>query len=191
MDTGDYEPGARRVLSELRAHWASAFSARRTAAASARSRGQPYAYYKRLQSSVEAPEKETSFFDGIDTTLPGLYRALGKSARRRARRRSGGHRPGGQGGRPGIHDDRAVGVRAGVGAALAATRNATTQLGDDPDVVHASQIKERQIEDAIHAALGVAFTAVAQPTGTPEPTGPLRPRRRRRWGPSFQGRRSK
>ena len=42
--------------------------------------GPSVSYYKRLQSLVEAPAKETTFFDGIDTTLPGLYRALRKAA---------------------------------------------------------------------------------------------------------------
>ena len=33
-------------------------------------------------------------------------------------------------------------------------------------------LKERQFEDAINAALGIDFSAVAQPAGTPKPTGP-------------------
>ncbi len=41
--------------------------------------GPSVSYYKRLQSVVDAPAKETSFFDGIDTTIPGLYRALRKT----------------------------------------------------------------------------------------------------------------
>ena len=35
--------------------------------------GPAYAYYKRLQSQVTAPAKETSFFDGIDTGITGLF----------------------------------------------------------------------------------------------------------------------
>jgi hypothetical protein len=34
-------------------------------------------------------------------------------------------------------------------------------------------LKEQQIADAIHAALGISLTATAQPGGTPEPTGPF------------------
>ena len=33
--------------------------------------------------------------------------------------------------------------------------------------------KERQIADAMHAALGISLTATAQPAGTPEATGPF------------------
>src|SRR5919197_4329439 len=38
--------------------------------------GPAYAYYKRLSSRVNAAEKETSFFDGIDTSITGLFAAL-------------------------------------------------------------------------------------------------------------------
>ena len=34
-------------------------------------------------------------------------------------------------------------------------------------------LKERQIADAMHAALGISLTATAQPAGTPEATGPF------------------
>ena len=42
--------------------------------------GPSVSYYKRLQSLVDAPAKEKTFFDGIDTTVPGLYRALRTTA---------------------------------------------------------------------------------------------------------------
>src|SRR5919197_1454063 len=41
-----------------------------------RQSGPAYAYYKRLSSRVNAAAKETSFFDGIDTTLSGLFATL-------------------------------------------------------------------------------------------------------------------
>ena len=43
----------------------------------------------------------------------------------------------------------------------------------DPDVARLLTLKERQIADAIHASLGVSFTAIAQPTGTQEASGPF------------------
>ena len=137
--------------------------------------GPAISYYKRLQSTVDAPEKEKSFFDGIDTTLPGLYRALGKPA------------PAGADGsltaidrevKAAIQAFRMTEPSASVPAlarALAATREATTQLGNDPDVKLILETKERQIADAINAALGVSLVAVAQPTDTPEATGPFSP----------------
>src|ERR687887_146484 len=38
--------------------------------------GPAFAYYKRLASQVNAPDKETSFFDGIDTGLVRLFGTL-------------------------------------------------------------------------------------------------------------------
>jgi len=42
----------------------------------------------------------------------------------------------------------------------------------DPQVRHLMRIKEQQFQDAINAANGVELTALAQPAGAPEPTGP-------------------
>ena len=42
--------------------------------------GPAFWYYKRLESKVSAPDREQSFFDGIDTTIPGVYRTLQRDA---------------------------------------------------------------------------------------------------------------
>jgi LmbE family N-acetylglucosaminyl deacetylase len=137
--------------------------------------GPSVSYYKRLQSIVDAPAKETSFFDGIDTTIPGIYRALKKTA------------PAGADALLSAIDRE---VKAAVqtfkwtdpsasapalARALSATRAATKQLGNDPDVAHVLALKERQIADAVHACLGISLTAISQPAGTPEATGPFNP----------------
>lgn len=135
--------------------------------------GPSVSYYKRLQSMVDAPEKERSFFEGIDTTIPGLYRALRQPA------------PAGAEGLL-IAIDREL--QAAVGAftfadpsaaapalarALAATRAAVRRLAANSDGLHLLRIKEHQIAEALHAVLGVTFTAIAQPSGTPESAGPF------------------
>ena len=76
----DVRSRARRLLPERRAPGAvvPAFAEQRQRQRAARDHRS--AYYKRLQSIVAAPAKETSFFDGIDTTIPGMYRALRKPA---------------------------------------------------------------------------------------------------------------
>ncbi|MGH9370808.1 MAG: PIG-L family deacetylase, partial [Vicinamibacterales bacterium] len=55
--------------------------------------------------------------------------------------------------------------------ALAATRAASKQLGSDADVRFMLDLKEQQIAEALHAALGVSLTAMAQPAGMPDATG--------------------
>jgi LmbE family N-acetylglucosaminyl deacetylase len=135
--------------------------------------GPSVGYYKRLQSIVDAPAKEKTFFDGIDTTIPGIYRALRKEA------------PAGADSALGAIDRE---VKAAVQAfkftdpsaaapalarALAATRAAAKQLGSDYDVAFILRTKEQQLQDAINSALGISFMAIAQPAGTPEATGPF------------------
>ena len=135
--------------------------------------GPSVSFYKRLQSRVDAPAKETGFFDGIDTTIAGLYTSMRKQAPAGAEAVL-------------ANIDRAV--KAGVDAfrmaspsdavpalarALAATRAALGRPGGDPDVAFALGVKERQLQDAITAALGIVFTAMTQPAGTREPGGPF------------------
>ena len=135
--------------------------------------GPSLGYYKRLQSIVDAPAKEQSFFDGIDTTIAGLYRALRKPPP------------------AGIESPlRAIEehIKAAIDTfnfadpsaaapalarALATIRNTVTTKDLDPDVAQALQVKRLQIQEAIHAALGLSLSAMAQPTGTPEATGPF------------------
>ena len=135
--------------------------------------GPSVSYYKRLQSLVDAPEKEKTFFDGIDTTVPGLYLALRKTAP-----------AGAEGLLTAIDREIQLAFEAFtfndpsaaapvLARALAATRAALGQLGADADVRFVLGVKERQISDAIHAALGISLTAMAQPAGTPEATGPF------------------
>jgi len=172
VDTGRYDPVlgdsyqtfARLGLSFQRSQNAGRFSPQP---------GPSIAYYKRLQSIVDAPAKESSFFDGIDTTVAGLYRALRKTP------------PGdAEGLLSAIDREIKSAVQAfkwtdpsaaapALARALSATRAATKQLGADTDVLHVLELKEKQIGDAIDASLGISFTAIAQPAGTPEPTGPF------------------
>jgi hypothetical protein len=135
--------------------------------------GPSVAYYKRLQSLVDAPPKETSFFDGIDVSLPGVFRALGKTAP-----------AGADAALQAIAGDIAAAVddfnfsdpsaaAPALARALDRTRKASAALGGDADVKFVFDSKARQIADALHAALGITFTAVAQPPGTPDATGPF------------------
>ena len=51
------------------------------------------------------------------------------------------------------------------------TRDAVA-AAKDADALFLLRIKERQFQDAINSALGLELTALAQPIGTAEPTGP-------------------
>ncbi|MCL4847666.1 MAG: PIG-L family deacetylase [Acidobacteria bacterium] len=141
---------------------------------SGRYRPQPgpvYGYYTRVGSTVKAPEKEQTIFDGIDTTVPGLFKTLGRPA---------------PAGVDGLLQQIEAAVKEAMAAfsltdpsavvpalarGLAATRQAIERSAPEPDAVFLLQVKERQFMDAINTALGVSFTAMAQPAGLPEPTG--------------------
>jgi LmbE family N-acetylglucosaminyl deacetylase len=174
VDPGEYDPilgDSYQSFSRLGLSFQRSQNSGRVSAAP----GPSVSYYKRLQTIVEAPAKENTFFDGIDTTIPGLYRALRKTAA-----------PGTETALTAIDreiesataafrfDDPSAAAPA-LARALTATRTALGQSGIDPDVKFVLETKEQQIADAIHAALGVSLTATAQPAGTPEATGPFNP----------------
>jgi LmbE family N-acetylglucosaminyl deacetylase len=123
--------------------------------------GPSIAYYKRLASVVDAPARERSFFDGIDTSIPGLFSAIRRPAPPNAAALLAA-----------IDGE----VRAAVAAfsmqspsacvpalarGLAATRAAIEALRAEPDAVFVLQVKEQQFMDAINTALGIDFEAIA------------------------------
>jgi LmbE family N-acetylglucosaminyl deacetylase len=130
------------------------------------------AYYKRVESVATSTERETGFFDGIDTSLPGIFRAL--------------RRPEPAGAAPLLAAIEAAVERAvsqftirdpaaivpALAEGLTATRAALAQLAD-PDVRFVLEIKAQQFQDAITTAIGLDVSATAQPSGTPEPQGPF------------------
>jgi LmbE family N-acetylglucosaminyl deacetylase len=135
--------------------------------------GPVYGYYKRLASVVQAPDKESSFFDGIDTRITGIFAALRKRAPAAA---------------PSLLASIEREVAAAVDAykvtdpsacapalarGLRATRAAIEQLASEPDAVFILRVKEQQFQNAINTALGVELTAMSQPAGVQEPTGPM------------------
>jgi LmbE family N-acetylglucosaminyl deacetylase len=132
--------------------------------------GPSLSYYKRVDSIVKAPLKEVTFFDGIDTTLPGIYRALGRTPNASAEERLAAV----------ARELTAAKLAftftepfAAVPALARALRSLSHAMADvhDADVKVILDAKEQQIQDAIHASLGLSFTAVAQPTGELQATG--------------------
>ncbi len=134
--------------------------------------GPAVSYYKRLQSVVDAPAKESSFFDGIDTTIPGVYRALRRTPPAGAAAALEAIDRDVQAAVQGFTMTEPSAAAPALARALAATRAARASLGGDPDVAAILDNKAEQIQDALAPSHGNAFTALAQPAGTREPTGP-------------------
>ncbi len=172
VDSGEYDPVlgdsyqsfARRGLSFQRSQTSGRFSPQP---------GPAVSYYQRLESVVDAPAKETTFFDGIDTTLPGVYRALRKTAPANAEGLLTAVDREIQAAVDAFRFDNPSAALPALARALAATRRAAEGLGTDPDIRFVLDSKEQQIADAIHRALGISLTAIAQPAGTPVATGPF------------------
>jgi hypothetical protein len=128
VDTGVYDPVlgesyqtfSRLGLSFQRSQNGGLFSAQP---------GPSVSYYKRLQSIVDAPAKESSFFDGIDTTIPGIYKALRKTAPAGAEAALQAIGPGDQVSDPELQDGRAIRVdtRAGESSRGDVRRAATAR----------------------------------------------------------------
>ena len=136
--------------------------------------------YERLGADVPAREtdvrpKEAGLFDGLDTSLPGLFDLLDAPTSPEALA---------------LLEEAQTSVEAALAAfslenpsatvpalarGLEATRHALSLVEDQPDVRFHLQIKEQQFMDAINAALGVRLTAVGVPAGTSASASPWAP----------------
>ncbi len=135
--------------------------------------GPSYGYYKRLASRVTAPTKESGFFDGIDTSIPGLFDALKRTAPAAAPALLGAIDAAVKDAVTGFTEANPSASVPSLARGLAATRTAIGALSGEPDAVFILRIKEQQFMDAINTALGIDLEAVAQPSGTRAPSGPF------------------
>ena len=130
-------------------------------------------YFERVDSRVEAPDRESGFFDGIDTSIPGIFRLLGSSP------------PEGVSalleevqGR--VQDSMAAysvrnpsAVAPFLGQGLGMIREAIRLCEGHDEALFLLAIKERQFQDAINTALGLQFRAVSAPPDSGSPASPF------------------
>ena len=135
--------------------------------------GPVWGYYKRVASVIESPAKEDSFFQGIDTTIPGLFKALRKPEPQGAAAALGAIDKAAQDAIAAYSLSDPSATVPALARGLKATRDAIQSLSSEPDAVFVLKIKEQQFADTINAALGIMLEALAVPANTPEPTGPF------------------
>lgn len=129
-------------------------------------RGSYVQYYERMQTSVKSVEKESGFFDGIDTSIGGIFTITGETPP------------------PGItpvlqdimaETDSAItlftpgnpaNIISHLTAGLSKTRAAILLIKDQYEALFMLKIKERQFIDAINSAAGVHLQAMAVPLAT-------------------------
>jgi len=171
-DPGEYSPWLGESYSDL-ARIGLSFQRSQNGGQLVLAPGPAYAYYQRVASAVAAPDRETSFFDGIDTSVPGMFAMLRRPAP-----------PGAVEALRRVESEVSAAEAAftiadpsacvpALARGLAATRDALALVAAEPDAAFLLRIKERQFMDAINSALGLELTAVAQPANTAEPTGPF------------------
>jgi LmbE family N-acetylglucosaminyl deacetylase len=133
--------------------------------------GPAVSYYTRLSALVDAPGKESGFFDGIDVTIRGIYKALKRTAPAEADSLLRALEAEIAAAIGAFRFDAPAAAAPALARALAAARAARSRLRADRDVEAMLALKEEQITKAINGALAVSLTAVAQPEGTPEGGG--------------------
>ena len=135
--------------------------------------GPSMSYYKRVASVIDAPDKEQSFFDGIDITLGGIYQALRKKFEPDAPALLGAVEHEFVRAKEAFSFTEPSAAVLPLARALPLVATAIRRLGSDPDVRFVLEAKEQQIRDAIHACLDLRLTATAQPSGTLDASGPF------------------
>lgn len=145
---------------------------------SGRRRERPGSYrhfFERTASRVEAPERESGFFDGIDTSISGIWRLLGEEppagvpALLTAIERA-------------VEDAAAAyNVRSPAAVApflaqgLGLLREAVRLSPGREEALFLLAVKERQFQDALSTALGLQLRAAAAPLGAEQPRSPFAP----------------
>jgi LmbE family N-acetylglucosaminyl deacetylase len=131
-----------------------------------------YQYYERMHSRIGGLDKEAGFFDGIDTSLSGIYNLTGETPpegvnlvlerlKRGVEQAFGAYN---------VSDPSAVTPALVNGLKL--VREALALAGGTPEAAFLLKIKERQFQDAINTALGLHLRAAARPIDAVESPSP-------------------
>ncbi|MEZ5284651.1 MAG: PIG-L family deacetylase [Vicinamibacterales bacterium] len=135
--------------------------------------GPSYGLYERVGARVPVAEKESGFFEGIDTTIPALFKTLGTPAPAGAEAALARIDASVKAAMRAFSITDPSAAAAPLAEGLTATREALTLSAGEPEAAFVLGIKEQQFQDAITAALGLELSAFARPAGVPEPTGPF------------------
>ncbi len=123
-------------------------------------------YYERLQSQVKSDEKENSFFDGIDTSINGIFKITGETAPAALATLLTEITSNVDHAITAFQPQNSASILPFLTNGLSKTRSAIQLIINQPEALFMLQIKERQFMDAINAASGISLQAMAVPTGT-------------------------
>lgn len=138
-----------------------------------RGQGSNWEYFERVHSTLDLPEKESGFFDGIDTSLPGIFKVLGEEPRPDVLTLLHDAQDQVQEALSAFNIRNTAAVVPALTTGLNRIRQALNAVSDLPDAAFMLRIKERQFMDAINTALGIDIEAVGVPAGTSDDTSPF------------------
>lgn len=160
IDSGEYSPRMGDSYDNV-ARYGLSFQRSQTSGRFAPGAGPNFGYYRRAAGAAGAAgAKETSVFDGVAVSIEAAIGAAGRRLDEIVARAMGDFR---------MQDPSAI--VPGLVEGLKLTRELAA-AATDAEARFLLAIKERQFQDAINSALGMELSAVAQPAGLPEPTGP-------------------
>ena len=173
IDAGQYDPVLGDSYQNL-ARLGLSFQRSQTGGRFVETFGAAPGYYVRLASRVTAPDQETGFFDGIDTSVRGLPALLGVTVPHGSSALEAVEREA-EAARAAFSWIDPSAAAPAVARGLAAVRTAIAAMAGEPEIVHVLRRKEAQFEAALRETLGVTVSAVAVPAGTPEQSSPFAP----------------
>ena len=174
IDTGAFSPWLGASYEEFAALGLS-FQRSQTSGRRRERSGAYHHYFERVSSRVQAPPRESGFFDGIDTSLKGVHALAGcapaegvSAALAEVERR--------------VEDSVAAysvrnpsAVVPFLVQGLGLTRESMRLSEDCSEALLLLAIKERQFQDAIGTALGLQLRAVSAPLDSEAPSSPFAP----------------
>ena len=168
VETGDYDPALGDSYANL-GRRGLALQRSQTSGRFVPVEGRSPLYYS-LHGAGGGPRDDT-FFDGLPTGLVDAYRLLGREAPPGAERALAAIATEVAQARSAFAWTDPARAVPSLARGLALTREAIDTAGD-ADVRFILEVKARQFEDALQAALGLTLTATAEPAGTAAPAGP-------------------
>ena len=156
IDSGVYDPRLGDSYDNV-ARYGLSFQRSQTSGRFAPTAGPNYGFYSRMDVKGT---KEKTIFDGVQTSIEATVGAAGKPIDDAVAKAMAAF----------TMTDPSAAVRP-LAQGLQLTRAAIAGAKDE-DAKFILAIKEQQFQDAINSAMGMELSAVAQPAGQPEPTGP-------------------
>jgi len=131
--------------------------------------------YQRMHSLVPAATKERGFFEGMDTTLIGIYTLTGEKMPAGMKELLTAISSDVNSAMAELQVQKAGLILPKLTSGLQKTRQAIALAASTPDALFLLQVKEQQFIHAINTSAGVMVQAIGVPSNTPDIRGPYEP----------------